>query len=395
MTDGSPRQRQRRIGPAVAISIGLLLLALAAWAAYVANSATVVDVRTRSSSPTIGAVHFGGPDQPPGKLRALLLDHVRAAPPGSAIDWATYYFLDRELAEALIAASDRGVAVTLVVEGDPRFEGANDPVVALLARHGLDGGLTVRPASRPGSLHAKIYAFSHPRPFALVGSFNPSGGPTADPEVLEEIGDQDRGHNLLVEIDSPGLVGKLQEHVRELARNGGSGGRFELGQNTAYRDRDTILYVYPRVSTGIVEAEVDRLGKGDRLWAAVSHLDDTSVDAWADAARRGAELHIIVHHTERRVPQAAIDRLRQAGVDIRRYRDPEDLPMHAKFVLIERGGERVSFFGSFNFNRSSRFLNDELLVRSTDPRLFDTLRDRFDLLDAEVREQMANRPASP
>ena len=95
------------------------------------------------------------------------------------------------------------------------------------------------------------------------------------------------------------------------------------------------------------------------------------------------------------MPQAAIERLRQAGVDIRRYRDPRDLPMHAKFVLIERDGERIGFFGSFNFNRSSRFLNDELLVRSTDPRLFGTLRARFDQLDAEVRGQAANRPASP
>lgn len=385
----------RKIGPAVAIAIGLLLLGLGAWATYVANIATVVDVRPRASAGTVGAVHFGGPDQPPGKLRSLLLRHVRAAPPGSAIDWATYYFLDREMAEALIAASDRGVTVTLVVEGDPRFAGANDPVVSLLERHGLDGGLTVRPASRPGSLHAKIYAFSHPRPFALVGSFNPSGGRSADPNVIEEIGDQDRGHNLLVEIGSPGLVGKLQEHIGELARNGGGGGRFELGQNAAYRDRDTMLYFYPRVSTGIVEAEVDQLGNGDRLWAAVSHLDDRSVDAWAEAARRGADLHIIVHHTERRVPQAVIERLRKAGVDIRRYRHPQELPMHAKFVLIERGAERVSYFGSFNFNRSSRFLNDELLVRSTDSHLFETLRRRFAQLDAEVGRQAATRGASP
>ena len=125
-----------RLGPAVAVAIGMLLLALGAWAAYVTNSETVVDVRPRSSASTVGTVHFGGPDQPPGKLRSLLLQHVRAAPPGSAIDWATYYFLDRELAETLIAASDRGVAVTLVVEGDPRFEGANDPVIATASTAG-------------------------------------------------------------------------------------------------------------------------------------------------------------------------------------------------------------------------------------------------------------------
>ena len=49
---------------------------------------------------------------------------------GGAIDWATYYFRDRDLAAALIAASDRGVAVTLHVEGQPRRNGANAAVLA-------------------------------------------------------------------------------------------------------------------------------------------------------------------------------------------------------------------------------------------------------------------------
>src|SRR5688500_5918459 len=106
----------------------------------------------------LGRLEFGGPDLPPRRLRQLLQDHVDAAPRGSRVDWATYYFRDRALAEALIRASDRGVVVTLAVEPDPRRPGANDAVIAMLRDHGLNGGLHLYRTVRKGHLHTKIYA---------------------------------------------------------------------------------------------------------------------------------------------------------------------------------------------------------------------------------------------
>ncbi len=371
----------------VAAALVLLLLGAGAWLVSLRAPEPVVELRSAQSR-TIGAVHFGGPDRPPGALRSLLLQKVRSAPPGSAIDWATYYFLDRELAQALIDASDRGVKVILVVEGDPRLDGANDPVLDLLKRDGLRGGLTVRaprsvPADRlSGKLHSKIYAFSAPEPVALVGSFNPSDGGYADSATIREIGDQDRGHNLLVEIVSPALAATLAAQVRRLAGHGGEANRFATAQNRTYRHRDTQLYFYPRLRPNVVERAVDGLGQGDRLWAAVSHLKDDAVDTLAQAAARGAKLHLIVHDTERRVPEAAVRKLTKAGVSVRRYRQPDGLPMHSKFFLLQRGDERVSYFGSLNFNQNSRLLNEEVLIRSTDPALFRTLLQRFRRIEA-------------
>ena len=383
----------RRLSPPLrlaALCIALVLAAFCGWLAYIQTAEPIVDVRG-DGRPTIGAVYFGGPDRPPGALRAELLRRVRQSPPGSAIDWATYYFLDREIAEALIAASDRGVRVTLCVEGDPRLEGASDTVLAMLRRHGLRGGLTVRPRAPfpfeelSGKLHSKIYAFSWPRPAALVGSFNPSG--SADAATLREIGDQDLGHNLLVEIVSPGLVGELVGRVHLLAANEGSAGRLWREDNRIVRDRDTQLYFYPRLRTEIVEDELDRLDHGDRLWAAVSHLKEETVGNLIDAAERGAILRLIVHDSERRVPQASIDRLVKAGIEVRRYHDRRALPMHAKFFLIERDGGWTAYFGSLNYNRNSRLLNDELLVKSSDPGLIAALRRRFDQIDRQVDAQ--------
>jgi phosphatidylserine/phosphatidylglycerophosphate/cardiolipin synthase-like enzyme len=377
----------------------LLAVGAAAWIAWTRQRDQLVDVGGDAGSATIGRVHFGGPDQPAGRLRTLLLERVRAAPKGSSIDWATYLFIDRELAEALIAASDRGVRVTLCLDGDPRLRGANDATISKLKRHGLRNGLTVRargwqPMTLIGGLHSKIYVFSHPRPLALVGSFNPSRGATADARLLRENGDHDRGHNLLVEITSAGLVGTLRDHVRALSRTGGTLSPLSAAQNRVYVDRDTQLYFYPRLRPTVVEAHLNRLGRGDRVWGAISHFSKVPLGAWTAASKRGAKLNLIVHHDERRVPPQVVDRLTRAGIVIRRYRHSERLPMHAKFLLVHGAGERVSYFGSFNFNLTSRHFNQEVLVRSTNPELFKTLLLRFAQLQEEVRRQARGKKRS-
>ena len=380
------KRKRRRVTVLWIAAVFVLLAALGAGL-WLSSARRVVDVSTAASIPPVGSVHFGGPREPPGQLRNLLLTRVGAARPGSSIRFATYYFVDQPLARALIAASDRGVNVTLVLDADPRHDGANDPVIALLKRHGLDGGLTIR-STRLGALHTKIYLFSDPRPVALVGSFNPSGGPTASPALLADIGDQDHGHNLLVEIAGPGLVRVLAKYVDQLA-SGSARSRFSPQQNWIYRDRDTQLYFYPRLLPNPIKADLRRLGKGDRVWIAASHLDSTFVAPLREAAARGAEVKLIVHATERRVPQEAVRALRAAGVSTRRYSHPRDLPMHAKFVLLERGGKPLSYFGSFNLNRSSRLFNDELLVRSEDASLFRTLLKRFNQIERELEDGLA------
>ncbi|MFW2828945.1 phospholipase D-like domain-containing protein [Sphingomonas sp. ID0503] len=383
--------KARRLLAAIIVP-ALLIVGLVAALAWRADD--VEDVTSDLHEPTLGRVYFGGPDRPAGALRNLLLQRVRAMPAGQSIDWATYYFLDPELARALIAASRRGVRVRLIVEGDPRFEAANDAVISMLKKDGLRGGLTIRSAYgfplnlTSGKLHAKIYAFSWPKPVALVGSFNPSGGAgDDDAATIREIGDQDRGHNMLVEVVSPGLVDALVRHVGALAKNGGSVGRFSAENNRIVRAGDTQLYFYPRIHTDIVESALDHLGEGDHLYAAISHLKGDAVGTLEDAVERGATVDLIVHDTERRVPQRAVDRLRNAGVSIRRYRHRDKLPMHDKFFIIENDDRWVTFFGSLNFNRNSRLLNDELLVRSTNPVLARTLLARFRELDREVDGQ--------
>ena len=338
----------------------------------------------------LGRIEFGGPDLSPRRLRDLLQRHVEGSPPGSRIDWATYYFRDRALAEALIRASDRGVNVRLVMEPSPRRAGANDQVIAMLQAHGLNGGFHLyqakgRRAVR-GHLHSKIYAFSDPD-IAWIGSFNPSGDEPEDPDVIAEIGDQDRGHNLLLGIERPKLTAALRRYMDRLIDPPRL--PFNLRPFSFWRvsDGDTKLFFFPRLFTLIAEREIALLGHSGRFRGAVSHLKEGPLtQAMSIAARRGASIDLLVHDTERRVPSKLVTKLREAGIRIRRVVHPDELPMHAKFLLVRRGRAESAWLGSYNFNKKSRRHNAELLVRTKDPATLETLDQRFELIKARAED---------
>lgn len=350
----------------------------------------------QSGAPPRFRVHFGGPDRPPGALRDLLEQRVDAVPPGGAIDWVTYYFRDRALAEALARARRRGVSVHVALDAAPHLEGANEAVRRLLSSpEALGPGLrsVEHPRVRRGSLrarrahlHAKLYVFSHPWPVALVGSFNPSGDPEPDPEVIREIGDQDRGHNLLVEIADPALAAGLRDHARRLfhARHG----RLEWlspQANRVLRSVDTEVLFHPRVR-GLRWLRVLRADPpAERVRVAVSHLNERrTLRELARLARRGARVEVIAHHdAERRIPAAAARRLIASGVRLRRYRHPRQLPMHDKLMLVETPRRRLALFGSLNLTARSRWLNHEIAVVSEDESLFRALATRWEEIAAE------------
>ena len=337
----------------------------------------------------LGRIIFGGPDLAPRRLRDLLQEYVDRSPPGSRIDWATYYFRDRALADALIRASDRGVRVRLVMEPEPRRAGANDAVIAMLGEHGLNGGFHLYSAierrGKRGHLHSKIYAFSEPD-IAWVGSFNPSGDEPEDQEVIAEIGDQDRGHNLLLGIERPKLTAALRDEVSRLIAPSRVPLKLRLASYWRVKDGNTKLYFYPRAATLVIEPVVAMLGGSSTIRGALSHLKKGPLTkAMVAAVRRGASIDLLVHDTERRVRSKLLDKLRAAGIRVRRVFNADSLPMHAKFLLIGSGNRKSAWLGSYNFNSKSRLVNAELLLRTADEVVIDALSRRFAQIDAMAK----------
>jgi phosphatidylserine/phosphatidylglycerophosphate/cardiolipin synthase-like enzyme len=336
-------------------------------------------------------ITFGGPDRPPGCLRDLLAARIDAVPAGGAIDWVTYYFRDRRLAAALVRARERGVEVRVTLDGRPRTPDANAAVCHLL-RDGLGDGLRIVAHAMDATpwgklvrprLHEKLYCFSHPEPVAFIGSFNPSGdAPEEAPEVVEQIGDQDRGENLLVALRDRALVDGLVEHARLLhACRHGAFDRFRPTSNRELRGDGLAIHFLPRVRRSPVIALLRQCGAGHRVRIAASHLSGpSSVRTLAALAGRGAGVEVLAEPTVRRVPPGAEKRLRDAGVALARVVHPEGLPMHAKFALIDGRGERRVLFGSFNWTEPSQHFNREIGAIASDAKLFDALEERWDVL---------------
>lgn len=345
-------------------------------------------------------LHFGGPDHPPRALSMRLLRLITESVAGDRICWVTYYFRDRRLARALMEAADRGVQVSLLVDGSPRRKHANDAVLSMLRAHGLRGGLTVHEKPAWGRklhphLHAKLYLFAGRELVALVGSFNPSGDePEEDPDIIAEIGDQDRGHNMLVEIGDPAMVAALEQQAALWRKHSGSPLlRFRSLQNRVMQDEKLRIYPYPRLHASVAEPEISTLVSGDRISGALSHVKPGPFTrALAAAAARGVAVNLIVHDTERRVPEAMLLQLAQQGIRVRRYRHPQGLPVHAKYLLLQGAAVQCGYFGSFNFNTRSRLLNIELLARCTEPQALASLHERFAALEREA--EMQQHPAS-
>ena len=312
---------------------------------------------------------------------------------GGSIDWVTYYFRDRLLAAELVRARRRGVAVKLTLEARPRTVHANQQVIRTLSGpEGIGQGLRLidhpKFMTRRGygvgpRLHQKIYCFSHPEPVAFVGSFNPSGDfPEEDPDVIREIGDQDRGHNLLVEIASAPVVEHLVAHARRLhASRGSLFWRLLPRSNQAIRCEDLTLHFWPRLRPDPIVGLLRRASRGSRVRVVTSHLiGGTATRDLIAPARRGADVEILVDATPRRVHSRVPQRLKAAGIRVQRVVDPDGLPMHNKFVLIEEPHQRGVAFGSRNWTRSSRWLNHEISVISQDQGLFDAFTKRWEVL---------------
>ena len=341
--------------------------------------------------------HFGGPDQPSGRLRDLLAEYIEAVPAGGAIDWVTYYFRDRRLAEQLLRAHRRNVKVSVTLEGNPHVPDANREVVAMLSgARGLGKGFrTVCLPPRvplPGrgmgnpNLHEKLYCFSHPEPVAFVGSFNPSGdNPEDRPDIIKAIGDHNRAHNALIGIREPALVDGLVSHARWMhgARHG-FWERFLADGNRALHGTNTEIHFLPRARSHAAARFLRRFGEGARIRVAASHLNGaTSIKTLLRIARRGVSLEILAEPTVRRVSIKAEMRLAGAGIPFRRVIHPENLPMHNKFVLVEQNNRRWVVFGSYNWSTLSFWINQEICVISSQPQLFEAFAERWEVLEAQ------------
>jgi HKD family nuclease len=311
------------------------------------------------------SVHFGGPDKQVYFLRDLLAKKIDEIEGGGEIFWITYYFRDFYLAEKLIKAADRGVKVTLLLEAKPRIKNANLEVINLLESNkkiSLNLIRHIKPHKHLFSgmpkIHEKLYYFrNNSRAYAYIGSFNPSGREGDDPEIVELIGDQDRGHNFLIEIDDKLLLDNLYNHcvyMKDIKH-----GFIENIKRwkSQVKSGGMLIYFFPWAKKKVIINYLKMATKGDRLHIAVSHFSSIIiVYNLIKLAKRGVEIKIISHNTNRRFPLKIERLLNSFHIPCLRYDHPKKYPMHNKFIILEKKDNSYVAFGSMNL--TVRSLNE-------------------------------------
>ena len=339
-------------------------------------------------------IYFGGPDKPPYHLRNLLAEKVSSINPGGEIFWITYYFRDLYLAEKLIEAADRGVKVSVVLEAKPRVEFANDEVCNFLKNsnkiyiHYITHRKSHKKITRKlPKIHEKIYYFKDDNKcFTYIGTFNPSGRQNDDPHVIELIGDQDRGHNYLVELDMENDInGCLYRHCQYIkaVRHGW----YELIKRFPAKiiTRKMDIYFFPWAGKQTLLNFLSRAEKNDNIYIAMSHFTAKIIaDALYKLAKKGVNIQIISHDTERRFPEKIESLLNKYSIDYKRYIHPKKYPMHNKFIILEKQQEKSVCLGSLNLTKRSLYENHEILAIIRDENVVDIFKKRWHEMHSEI-----------
>lgn len=101
--------------------------------------------------------------------------------------------------------------------------------------------------------------------------------------------------------------------------------------------------------------------------------DDRLSDAIMAAHRSGLTVRVISDNDKMHDRGSDVERLSQAGVNVRIDRSPEH--MHHKFMVIDG---RTVMTGSYNWTRSAETRNEENIIAVDDPLLATTFSEEFE-----------------
>lgn len=326
-------------------------------------------------------IKFGGPDLAKNQLRDVLHASIQQTPSGAEIKWLCYYLNDETLIDALIDASRRDVNVTLLIDKNPRTPQVNMRSIEQIKKHASPTLQLVLLENKPfwqylgiqwhAHFHGKCYYFSGPDPHAYVGSYNPTAGfPELATELINIIGDHSISHNVLVQIKEPHMISTLLDYIDNMQKRLFINKARRLpSQNHSYTAEEWQLDYLPRISNHPADKLLTQQ-KTASIKCAISHLKGPIVKSILSKASKRHNIELLLEKSERRVPQASLDFLHKHKITTHQPTLPDNCLMHNKFILHDNGDEKKVMFGSFNWSTRSRLLNHEIIMTTTNQKIY-------------------------
>lgn len=281
----------------------------------------------------------------PPYLRDMLNDIANAR---QSIDLATFEYTLQPLAEALVTAHQRGVAVRLALDR----ESLEDPVDAKFAGMIEAAGIPISWEDTTAFLHSKFIIID--AKIVWTGSWNAT------------INDTYRNNNNLLRITIPALVENYRVEFEELAA-----GRFgNSKQVTTPFSRITTAqatienYFTPRERPAARIVEMINGARRSVLFMAFSFTNDEIARAMIARQQAGVPVRGVFERRNAGGVGSDFGMLRDGGVEV--LEDGNCYTMHHKVIIID---ERIVITGSYNFTTRAERTNDENLLIIDDPKL--------------------------
>jgi phosphatidylserine/phosphatidylglycerophosphate/cardiolipin synthase-like enzyme len=299
---------------------------------------------------------------PPPHERALLADIADA---DNSIDVALFEYNLESLADALIGAHARGVAVRLALDR----ENLEDPEEAHWAGRIEEAGIPIAWQDTTAFLHSKFFIIDGR--IVWTGSWNASQNGTY------------RNNNNLLRLRVPALV---ENYAAEFAQMvGGSFGN----QKEAGTPNPVVLleemrienYFSPREEVSARLVERLQAAQHSIRFMAFSFTSDPIAQAMVERHAAGVAVQGVFENRSASGIGAEFERLDEAGAEV--WRDGNCYTMHHKVIIID---EATVITGSYNFTARAEDTNDENLLIIDSPEIAAYYLDEF----ARVLEQARN-----
>ena len=288
-------------------------------------------------------IHVTDPNNWQASIEGRLIEKINAAQ--TSIHIASFEFDLTPVADALIAAKQRGVDVRWVTDDEEGLESDTNPgrgQFAMLQKAGIE----VRSDTRSALMHNKFWIFDNQT--VWTGSTN-----------ITQNGIFKQDNNTLV-IQSPELALIYENEFQEMW-DGMFGPRSpsQLSDQALTIDGSPILVVFTSEDKAIEKAiipVVQSAGSSIRFMA-FSFTDFPLAEAMIERSQNGVDVEGVFEKVGSDTNASELRTLHCANVPVRRDGNPSFL--HDKVIVVD---ERIVITGSLNFSSSAENSNDENVI---------------------------------
>lgn len=311
-------------------------------------------------------IHINNPDQIAGSIEERLIQSINAA--NTSVHIAAFEFNLTPLAEALIAAYDRGVEVQWVTDDENGIEVDGEEGHGQFAML-EDAGIEVKDDGRSALMHNKFIVFDGQTVWTGATNLTVNG-------IFEN-------NNNVIVLRSPRVAAIYENEFQEMWA-----GQFgPTSPSTLDQQFVTVNGVSVQVLFGSEDGAIEQIipyiqnAQSSIRFMAFSFTHDGLGDAMLAQAEEGVDLAGIFETRGSETDSSELGKLFCAGYAMRQDGNPSTF--HHKVIVID---EQIVVTGSLNFSDNANESNDENVVIIAEPNIARLFLEEFDRRWVEATE---------